>query len=133
MVHLYFQLRSNVQNTNSPEVEKSSGPFETSLKETSLDFPNKAFSLEGKINLFTLLLLLLVEKTGIPTETEHAKTTLTFIKEILTLNDKYGPRGRRAEQQLIAIPSQIWPLLCLVSPQSQHGVTHLHFTVVIVW
>lgn len=40
-VHLYFHLLTNVQNKNSPEVEKSSGPFETSLKETSLDFPNK--------------------------------------------------------------------------------------------
>lgn len=47
-VHLYFHLLANVQNKNSPEVEKSSGPFETSLKETSLDFPNKASLWRGK-------------------------------------------------------------------------------------
>ena len=53
--HLYFHLLNNAQNKNSPEVEKSSGPFETSLKETSLDSPNKASLWRGKINLFTLL------------------------------------------------------------------------------
>lgn len=82
-VHLYFHLLANVQNKNSPEVEKSSGPFETSLKETSLDFPNKASLWRGKSTFSPCWW-----KNRHPNETEQAQTTLTFIKEILTLNDK---------------------------------------------
>lgn len=81
--HLYFLLLNNVQNKNSPEVEKSSGPFETSLKETSLDFPNKASLWRGKSTFSPRWW-----KNRHPNETEHAQTTLAFIKEILTLNDK---------------------------------------------
>lgn len=82
-VHLYFHPLTNVQDKNSPEVEKSSGPFETSLKETSLDFPNKASLWRGKSTFSPCWW-----KNRHPNETEHAQTTLTFIKEILTLNDK---------------------------------------------
>lgn len=71
------------ETKNSPEVEKSSGPFETSLKETSLDFPNKASLWRGKSTFSPCWW-----KNRHPNETEHAQTTLTFIKEILTLNDK---------------------------------------------
>lgn len=84
-LHLCFHLLANVQNKNSPEVEKkkSSGPFETSLKETSLDFPNKASLWRGKSTFSPCWW-----KNRHPNETEYAQTTLTFIKEILTLNDK---------------------------------------------
>lgn len=84
-LHLYFHLLTNVQNKNKPEEgkKKSSGPFETSLKETSPDFPNKAFLWRGKSTFSPCWW-----KNRHPNETAHAQTTLTFIKEILTLNDK---------------------------------------------
>lgn len=90
IVHLYFRLLTNVENKNNPEVEKnnnkkkSSRPFETSLKETSVDFPNNASLWRGGKSTFSPCWW----KNRHPNETAHAQTTLTFIKEILTLNDK---------------------------------------------
>lgn len=83
-------LRAGVRKQKQPwsGKEKSSGPFETSLKrKQAWTFPNKASLWRGGgNNLCTSLVE--KKKTGIQNETERAQTTLTFIKEILTLNDK---------------------------------------------
>lgn len=119
-------------NKRSPEVKqkKTPGPFETSFKETNVDFLNtpplqRAWKQEKKKKNQPFHLA--GGKTGIPTRHGKHKQPRLSSRKLSHWMINRGPREERRRS------SSLSPLLpSKPPPESQYGVTHLHFPPLIV-
>lgn len=88
---------------------------EVTAKEIFLLKPQHEAFLEGKINPFTLSVK--NKRSDSPT-----KITLSFIRDILTLNDKQRPEGRWTKKQLIACLWNSAPVSSLCLSENRVGL-----------